>query len=392
MLAEIINGVIVVISVIGLATMLVLIVESVAAFFPAKKIKMGRRVPCTIIIPAHNEALVIEKTLTALISELEERDSILVVADNCSDETASLARKFDVNVLERYNEKERGKGYALSEGVNFLKQNPPDVIVIVDADCIVEKGAIDKLVRAANEYQQPVQCLYLMNPPDNTTVGQLVSSFAFMFKNHVRARGLYRLGGSVNLTGTGMAFTWTDISNADIANGNIVEDMALGVDFILKNKGPIFLEEARVYGELPTSNDAIKSQRTRWEHGHINTIQDLVPKIFTAALLKVKPKMFLNGLDLLIPPLSLLFMVNTLWLVMLALATAFFDIAPIILPFFITWVVVIGCVILTGVKFSNNKIPLSFIWEIPRYVISKLFIYKQFVKNKETKWIKTERK
>ena len=80
-------------------------------------------------------------------AQLEPGDRLLVVADNCTDHTAAVARAAGAEVLERRDAERRGKGYALAAGVDTLRAGPPDVVVIVDADCRPAAGAIDRLVR-----------------------------------------------------------------------------------------------------------------------------------------------------------------------------------------------------------------------------------------------------
>ena len=94
-----------------------------------------------VLIPAHNEESVISETIKALKSQLNSGDQLLLVADNCTDNTASIARDQGAEVLERVDPENRGKGYALSFGINHLKDsgNTPEVVIVIDADCIVEK-------------------------------------------------------------------------------------------------------------------------------------------------------------------------------------------------------------------------------------------------------------
>ena len=74
-------------------------------------------------------------------------DRVLVVADNCDDHTAELARRAGAEVFVRIDPDHRGKGYAMQFGLQALRANPPDVIVVIDADCLTETDAIDTLAR-----------------------------------------------------------------------------------------------------------------------------------------------------------------------------------------------------------------------------------------------------
>ena len=83
----------------------------------------------TILIPAHNEAIVIGATLESLLSQVSNAKSIIVIADNCTDNTAEIARGYGVTVIERSNDRQRGKGYALDYGLQFLQSNPPEIVI-----------------------------------------------------------------------------------------------------------------------------------------------------------------------------------------------------------------------------------------------------------------------
>ena len=97
-----------------------------------------------IVVPAHNEEAIIGKTLTALKEQLDASDQVVVVADNCDDQTADIVREYGFIALERSNDSERGKGYALDYAIQYLKQQQqqPDIVIIVDADCLLGADAL----------------------------------------------------------------------------------------------------------------------------------------------------------------------------------------------------------------------------------------------------------
>lgn len=368
-----------------------LIIQCIAALLPQKKRALGERLHCAILIPAHNEEQVIENTLSKLIPQLSNEDKILVIADNCDDTTASITRKMGAEVFERTNLHERGKGYALAAGIDELSINPPDVVVIIDADCEVAEGALDILIRSVSGSGKPVQALYLMTTTLAESIPQMVSVFAFAFKNYVRAKGMNRLGCGVNLTGTGMAFSWNDIKSLKLATGNIVEDMDMGLDLIQKNRGAILVTEAVVKSVLPVSINSSKSQRTRWEHGHLQTITKRVPSLMKNSVMKGDLKLFLNSLDIAIPPLALFGLILFCWLMLLlgvGLLTGEYGLFTVYLCIII---LMVFSVLTTWWRFLRSIVPASVFLGIPSYVMSKLFIYGKFLRKRETKWVKTKR-
>lgn len=364
--------------------------QCVLALLPPRKPVRGQRRRVALLVPAHNEAAMIASTIIGIRSQLNDSDRIVVVADNCSDDTAQLARHAGAIVVVRNDVSRRGKGFALDAGVRFLEQDPPDVVIVLDADCQAEAGTIDALARAVDGTGRPVQSLYLMGFAPHSGPEAMVSVFAFLVKNWVRARAMQRLAAPVLLTGSGMAFPWEILRQASLANAEIVEDLALGLKLTQQGFGPQFCETARVWSQLPTSAGAAVSQRTRWEHGYMNTMLNYVPRLVLQAFTG-RIDLFLVALDLAVPPLSLLVLLSALACAIeffLALATGAW------LPF---WILLgAGCLAALGIivswwRFARQLIPFPMLASIPRYVVGKIGIYRRFVGNRQTQWVRTER-
>ena len=117
-----------------------------------------------------------------------------MVADNCEDRTAAIARAAGVEVVERYDTQKRGKGYALDAGVAYVAKNPAECLIILDADCRLSDGAIDMLARQVAETDKPAQAVYLMTAPKGAPIETQVAAFAYVIKCLARPLGLRRLG------------------------------------------------------------------------------------------------------------------------------------------------------------------------------------------------------
>src|SRR5947209_3531591 len=117
----------------------VLLLQTLLALRPLTRLPApNRQRPSVgILIPAHNEESGITATIASLLPQLKQGDQILVIADNCSDNTAGVARAAGATVRERFDQHLRGKGYALDFGVRCMHEQPPAILIIVDADCIV---------------------------------------------------------------------------------------------------------------------------------------------------------------------------------------------------------------------------------------------------------------
>ena len=209
-------------------------VEIVAALaLPQWKVPLfsaGNARRTAVIVPAHNESVGIVSTLNNIKEQLHSGDRLLVVADNCTDQTAEVAKLAGVDVIERKDPAKIGKGYALDWGVRHLSADPPDIVVIIDADCRLADMALDHLTTACATTGRPAQARYLMNAPNGSRIDYQVAAFAFRVKNWVRPLGLRALHLPCQLMGTGMAFPWEVIQSADLASGAAVEDLKLGLD------------------------------------------------------------------------------------------------------------------------------------------------------------------
>lgn len=372
----------------------VLFVECSAALVPDR---CETRIPrvfkhrLAVLVPAHNEAAGIGVTLESLLAQLASPNSIVVIADNCSDETAAIARTFGVKVIERQDLERRGKGYALDYGLQFLAVDPPEAVVVVDADCIVHQGTIARIAGLAVARKQPVQATYLMAQPTHPGTKDSISALAVIVKNLVRPSGLMRLGLPCLLTGTGMAFPWSVISKVSLASSNIVEDMQLAVELAIAGHQTLFCLDAKVTGCLPKQEAAAKGQRTRWEHGHLRTLLTQVPELLKASIRQQRLDLLALALDLCVPPLSLFVLIWTIALggALLAGASGASWIPAICLA--IEGIFIFVSILGAWAKFGRNDLPMLTLLAVPFYIMWKIPIYLAFLIRPQTKWVRTAR-
>jgi cellulose synthase/poly-beta-1,6-N-acetylglucosamine synthase-like glycosyltransferase len=373
---------------------LVFLIECFAAFVSGKSnldLTKVKRPKTTVLIPAHNEAEQIKDVLEILQQQLATQDQIIVIADNCHDNTAELARATGVTVLERENKRDRGKGYALDYGMQYLQNDPPEVVVILDGDCIIEPDTIENIACQAMSTGRPIQSTYLMEQPENPSLKDNVSMFSLKVKNLVRLLGLNRLGWHCLLTGSGMAFPWSLINQVSLAGSKTTDDMQLTVDLALAGSTPVFCENALVVGRL-MKDSAAQSQRSRWEHGHLEMILVEVPRLLKAFVKTGNFAALGLALDIFIPPLSLLVMI---WLVSMLITWSAALINGISTTPAILVTIAGGC-LMTGVllawsRFGRSDLPLNNLMAIPIYILSKIPIYLKFLVDPQSRWLKTER-
>jgi cellulose synthase/poly-beta-1,6-N-acetylglucosamine synthase-like glycosyltransferase len=351
----------------------------------------ARRPRVAVLIPAHDEAAGIAASLATISPQLEAGDRLLVVADNCSDDTAQAAAAAGADVAVRTDAQRRGKGYALAFGVEVLAADPPEVVLIVDADCAVQRGAVDRLARDCAAHQRPVQALYLMQSPPGAGLRTRIAEFAWVVKNLVRPLGWHRAGWPCQLMGTGMAFPWTLIRGAPLASGHLVEDMQLGLDLAAAGSPPRFSPEARVTSVFPLQAAGLAAQRTRWEHGHLGVIATQAPRLLGLAVVRGHGPLAAMVLDLCVPPLAaLVLMLLGVLLLAVLLALAGGGAVPLVIAAAAV-VLVIAAVLLAWAGHARHIVSLRELLGVPLYVLGKLPIYARLFGQRQVEWVRTKR-
>ncbi len=376
-------------------TLLPVIVLFIQVLYALRSIKLtplaNQRLPVVILIPAHNEELVIAETLRSLISQLNSDDRLLVIADNCTDQTAIIAKTFGVEIIERQNNLLRGKGYALAAGLAHLIDNPRPIVIIIDADCKVHPNCIQYLAQSCEQSNRPVQALDLMQAPPAAKLKLRIAEFAWLLKNYVRPLGYLHLNFPCPLMGTGMAFPWAIISDVQLNHGHLVEDLKLTIDLAAKSIFPLFCPQALVTSFFPTQMSTIDNQRSRWEHGHLMVIKDQLPILIRAAITKRSLKIAAIALDLMLPPLALLVLMIIVSLLLSFTMLQFNNHLWIFLISIVISFIFLFTILLAWVKFARQIVSLTDLFYIPIYILWKIPLYFRFFINKQQQWIKTKR-
>lgn len=372
----------------------VLALQVIFAHIARKSDHIEEDTPCkmAVLIPAHNESSIILKTIGSIKAHTHTGDRVIVIADNCTDDTADVARESGVEVIERHNEHNRGKGFALDFGINHLKQNPPDVVVVVDADCTVEKGSLRNLAIKSHSFSRPVQALYLMLTLPEATLKSKISQFAWLVKNHVRPLGYSYFGLPCPLMGSGMAFPWQQIISVDLASGNLVEDVKLGIDLAKQGNTASFYPDLLVTSYFPLNSEAQATQRKRWEHGHLNMIFVEAPKLLITSFFRFDFRLFAMSLDLMVPPIALLVMAILGLLLFIVIFYLFALVKPLVLLLLLFGIIMlILSIIAAWSGWAKTVLPFSAFLMMPIYVLNKIPTYFSFLVKRQKKWVRTER-
>lgn len=347
-----------------------------------------------ILMPAHNEAATIGSTLDRLQPALGQNIRLLVVADNCTDDTAKIIQSRGHAVVERHDPENRGKGFALAFGRDHLlasrDERTLECVVVLDADCETDAASLSTLTRTCVARRVTVQSRNILREASDAPAKVQMSSFAFWIKSVVRQRGGMRLGGAVLVTGTGTAYPWALFKTLPLATSNIVEDLAIGIHLTRNRQAPIYLDSASVRSAA-ADETATLSQRTRWEHGFLQTARTFAFSAIHDGILSRNRKLLHLGLHLLVPPLTLLLLVSLTalaatgvlawlggdWSAFVALAAAILLAAAAIL---LNWAV-------EGRRWLSARAML----QLPLYMVWKLPVYLGFMRGKSVGWVRTER-
>jgi cellulose synthase/poly-beta-1,6-N-acetylglucosamine synthase-like glycosyltransferase len=347
-----------------------------------------------ILMPAHNEAIVIGKTLSRLIAELPDSTpaNIVLVADNCTDQTAKIARSHGVTVLERHDKQHLGKGYALDFGIEYIrKHNPPEILIIIDADCETAKADLLRLIHSTKTACSPAQMICLMRVINNASIKQKIAGFAWLLKNKIRPLAMHRLRLPATLLGTGMAFPWQMLDVINMKNDNIVENFQLTIDCVNNGFTPVLCPDAVVYSDFPAQDSAELNQRTRWEHGHLQTIIKQLPALFKSAYQQKDLRLLALALDIGVPPLSLLVMITLGGFIAFSIYALLTKSVTALIILFFSFIFFIINLAFVWWFFARNDVSAKELLSIPLYILSKLSIYLTFLIKPQKDWIRTNR-
>ena len=345
-----------------------------------------------VIVPAHNESAGILPTIQDIRPQLGEADRLIVVADNCSDDTAAVAAAAGAEVIARDDLEKIGKGYAMGWGITHLGTNPPDFVLFIDADCRIQSDMIGRLREVCHQLHRPVQAFFQMKTAENSPINHSVAEFAWILNTWVRPLGLRYFGCPVQLMGTGMIFPWDVISAAPLASGSLVEDLKLGLDLAAAGKAPYFLPFAKVTSDFPVTVKGTDSQRQRWVRGHIGMILRSVPRLLSLGIARRNLDLLVLTLDLLVPPLSLLglLIIGIFALTSLATLLGLPSVAMVIAS--ANLLVFMLAILFAWLKFGRDVLPARLFLSIGSLILEKIRLYGLMLMGRTAaQWVRTDR-
>lgn len=250
------------------------------------------------IIPAHDEEAVVGNLIESLKNQDYPKDlyDIYVIADNCTDNTANVARDLGAIVYERCDNVNKTKGFALQWFLNQkIKEDVDyDAFFVFDADNIADKNFIKNMNKKLCQGEDVVQGYRdIKNPTDSWVTAGYALFYWTMHRFYHLAR--YNLGLSPLLNGTGFMVRFDVVKPNGWETETLTEDIEFSLKRIIKGKRLGWATDAIVYDEQPVGFKQSWSQRTRWTVGHIQCIEKYT-KDLALAVKEHKTLMNFDGL------------------------------------------------------------------------------------------------
>jgi cellulose synthase/poly-beta-1,6-N-acetylglucosamine synthase-like glycosyltransferase len=339
------------------------------------------------VIPAHNEAATINRCLASLAGcEQPKRPltvDIIVIADNCVDLTAEHARRAGARVIDRYDDKRRGKGFALHDSFERLLAEGYNGFVIIDADSVADPNLIIELVGLLDAGADGAQARYCVLNSEASTRAQLMN-VALMAFNVLRPRGRERWKLSVGIFGNGFALSRKTVQAAPYDVHSVVEDLEYHLRLIRCGRRIAFADRTAVRADIPAGRRGALTQRARWEGGRLRMVVQNVPGLIRDVA-KGNSRLIEPLLELLLPPLGFQVMMIVAIAAIPFTATRMYALcATALVAFHVSAAIVVG---------GGGLRDFAALLAAPFYVLWKLAAVPGIVRSAgpSAAWIRTER-
>lgn len=367
--------------------------------FKEKPLIKNKKHKFMMILPAHNEASVIG----ALVESLQALDypkelyDIYVIADNCTDNTAQIAKNLGAIVYERFDEKRKTKGFAMQWFLNQkIKENADyDAFCVFDADNVVDKNFLNAMNKKLCQGEEIVQGYRDIKNPADSWISAGYALFYWMM-NRFYHLARYNLGLSPLINGTGFMVDFNLIKPTGWDTITLTEDIEFSLKNIAKGRKLGWATDAIVYDEQPTGFKQSWSQRSRWTVGHLQCMKyytkDLAEGVLEyRTLMNFDGFLYLMGIPMMIVTFLLLAINTVIFLAdgmsagMLIFNYIKYLVATFIVPVFTAIFVMI-----------IEKKPIKKMWKgiilYPVFMASWILINIKCIIKPNTQWEKIEHK
>ena len=363
-------------------------------FIPEKNLKKEKdKVRFVVIIPAHNEELFIKRILKSFLEQNYSTNlfHVVVVADNCTDNTSKCITIDNIDVLVRNSKTEIGKGYAIKYALDNISHLSFDALLIIDADSIIDKDGLSALNQHILQGKKILQCNNAVANPEDSWF-TLLMNVARTIGNEIMEPAKEKMGLSSHLMGNGMCFHREIIDTYGWDSFSVGEDWEYFAKIINEGEKISFARDVRVYHQESTSLGQATPQRIRWASGRFDVLKKygfglLKKGVMQRSLLKIDA-----SLPLLLPNPSLAINLTILGLFF----SFFFFIATDSMFWFMLYIILIiiqVLIFISAIFYTKNKIksflsifiaPVFLIWKMGIDILSFIGIGRK-------KWNRTKR-
>ena len=352
----------------------------------------SRRVKFDVLVPAHNEESVIVRVVQSLkrLDWPQDRFRIIVIADNCTDATAALARGTGALVFERHDPGQRGKGYALAYAFERSAAEAwADAVVVVDADAEASPNLLEAFAARIEHGAAAVQAHYgVLNPMASwRTRLMTIATAAFHI---VRSRARERLGLSCGIRGNGWCVTHRLLQRVPYRAFSLAEDLEYGIEIGMGGARVHYADEAHSNADMVSGEQIANKQRQRWERGRFQLIREKTAPLLRAALARRSAVCLDLALDLLVLPLSYVALTITALLMLAALASLWHSVFVPWLGIGIGSAAAVALYVLRGWYLSGiGARGLIDLARAPLFLVWKIVLMQK--RKTSDEWIRTER-
>jgi len=382
-----INSLAVFIALLTLFGTLELMIITLGGLFPIRRLEKIRAAPksLAVVIPAHNESANIATTIKSLqaCDRPSAAISLVVIADNCTDNTTEVARQAGAQVLIRHNEQQRGKGYALDYAFSQLLAQGIEAVLIIDADTVVERNFLQACEAKFCQGAEALQCRYTVQNAEDSLRTQLLNVALLAF-NVLRPRGRDWWKLSVGISGNGFGLTKNTLQTVPYTANSVVEDLEYHLALVRAGLKVQFVDNTTVKADMPVRGKGVETQRTRWEGGRFRMMREHLPSLLFNVL-QGKLRLLEPLLELSLLPLAL-----HVFLIVILLPLPFLPAQLYALfALFIVIIHVLAALWVGGGTWNDLRV----LFLVPFYILWKLLLLPQSFRTarKNATWVRTAR-
>jgi len=349
-----------------------------------------------VVVPAHDEEMLIGRCIDSLLTQTypQRLVRVIVVADNCGDNTAAVATGAGAEVMIRNEPSALGKGRALRWAMDRLmsEPEPADAVVVVDADSVASPELLAALEQELVAGHGVVQGDYRVLLEPESPRSALVAA-GFLLFHRVRFSGRARLAMAANLVGNGMLFSRSVLEAHPWDAFSGAEDLEYSMHLAMAGLYPRFAPAALVHGPGPASRQGAVRQRLRWEGGRFHVARTWLSALCAAAIRRRDMRLLSTALDLATPPLGMMG-IATAGGTALAGAAVISGLAPAwaLMPW-LTALAAVPAFVLIGLRSAGAPAP---VWHAmlraPEFLLWKIGTYARLLRGFDAnRWERSDR-